>query len=330
MKATEDLVLLFFQTTGCIDEYTAVCYIQQATSIDEAVLLYFENGMQLFDTPRNYKTIFANDMKEEIVVIDEDDDDDQYEEDDNYNDYNDYNNYNNFNKTNKTNETHETKTKTIKEIFEECQINGVVSDENENIQQFCEKLGIQSENSFELYYLSYLGECKESQLFEMKHIEKLMKFFGRRNNYKGYLKQKYNEMNNGEFYSFLSKIYDYLLIVLKRSENLAMIENSENNQNGENTKTTILDVIDYFYSDLLRKHYKSVVYNEVMDYMLNKHEETTKKKTILKDTFCFMPEFLEKFTTLNSLKMKETEIDNCTSFPTFYTDFLYYFNFEHH
>ena len=147
----------------------------------------------------------------------------------------------------------------------------------------------------------------------MKHIEKISKFFGKRNNFKGYLKQKYFEMSKVEYYQFLSKAYDYM--------HQQIIQSNE---------ITMLDVIDSVYSDLLRKYYKSSIYNEIIDYLLTKHKDTMQKKFILKDTFCFLPEFLEQFTNLKQLKMSESKIDELSSYPTFYTDFLYYFNFERH
>ena len=64
--------------------------------------------------------------------------------------------------------------------------------------------------------------------------------------------------------------------------------------------------------------------------MTEKHPDTLKKKMIYKDTFCFLPEFLQKYKSLVSLKMSEDKIDELSSYPPFYTDFLYYYNFEHH
>ncbi|EKE37264.1 hypothetical protein ENUP19_0088G0029 [Entamoeba nuttalli] len=289
MKIDANTVLRFMEFSGCNNEYTAVHFLKKFRSLDDAVSSYYDQGCPEIEEPFGYTSIFDDSKvshpNEEISTEEV--------------------------TSNNGNEN------IIRKAFEEVAIEGLVN--SENIEVFCNKLGINGESGYELYLLGFIGGCELYQHFENKHIKLIEKALKGKTDVKEFLRQEFESLKGDKYYQFLKVVYRWLVILINEA-NKGVKKGMETN--------SMLDFLADVLRDVIQPKLQGDVFEQLINYIINVDPETRKKKQIPMDTFAYLPFFLTSFKDINSLKMSQNEIDNLCSLPTLYSDFLTFMNKE--
>ncbi|EDR29873.1 hypothetical protein EDI_348830 [Entamoeba dispar SAW760] len=289
MKVDANTVLKFIEFSGCNNEYTAVHFLNKFRNLDDAVSSYFDQGCPEIEEPFGYTSLFddskVSQSNEEMSTEDV--------------------------KSNSGNEN------IVRKAFEEVAIEGLVN--CENIEPFCNKLGINGESGYELYLLGHIGKCELYQHFENKHINSIEKTLKGKSNVKEFLKQRFESLQGDEYYQFLKTVYRWLVILINEA-NKGVKKGMETN--------SMIDFLGDVLRDVIQPKLQGDVFEQLINYITKVDPEIRRKKQIPMDTFAYLPFFLTSFKDIKSLKMSQNEIDELYSLPTLYSDFLIFMNKE--
>ena len=232
MKPTVELILNFFEVSGCEHEYTAFFYIKNARSLEEAINNYFEAGCEQVREPRTFKSLFEDDVPKCASPP----------------------------RPAKSGASTE-----LRNAFNKTSTNGLIDDTN--IEAFCNELGI-SDSGIEIYILGFLGNCKQFQRFTEANIAEAEKELTARP-IKQQCLERFDALRGNKYYDFMKIAYRWLVDLLNNL-NRGIPANQEKNTMlsflqdvyatvlKENLKTPVFDLlINYItttHPESLKRH----------------------------------------------------------------------------